>query len=584
MINTTKYIISVQQKSDDVFRDILLPMSNRKSLNKNKSNILPVYFYRYIGLNGTREEYDIELLQLDAQLSTLGNKYLRYISGIKRIESNDFLNKVIKTWSSFSGQPHNEFEKFIEVLKLEKVLPTTNIGVVDATLTKCLGEILNLFVEREENVNETILKNFTIKILVWIHEYVPKLFSDCNEENILSREFVNPKVLYYGAIKKHEVYFLIYLSRIGCDVLYINSLEDVELQNIDFKNEYSQSMYLLNRKQIGEFPKPKELKKPQPQTEIIKEIATNKTQPLIRKIERDFEDLAKLSDSIVMIKTYDNGGEFLGSGSGIIIDHSGLICTNLHVLKEGTYFEVIFEGMSEGLKYQTYTLVNSDPKRDLALISIKLKTKPIDISSKDEVRRGQRVVAIGSPLGLMNTFSDGIISGFRNIGTKDFIQTTAPISPGSSGGALLNMYGELIGITSAGYIDGQNINLAIPTKDLLVLLNQKWTILNREIINKHSIFQYHGKELIFDCFFRCGSLQNYKVTLYQCNTDSEFCKLFNDMDFRGVIESYYIEQFKNTIENYDIIGYDFEIGGGNHIFTYRYDRGILSNSKWLKLK
>jgi len=104
-------------------------MSNRKSLNKNKSNILPVYFYRYIGLNGTREEYDIELLQLDAQLSTLGNKYLRCISGIKRIESNDFLNKVIKIWSSFSGQPHKDFEKFIEVLKLEKVFYTKLLGL-----------------------------------------------------------------------------------------------------------------------------------------------------------------------------------------------------------------------------------------------------------------------------------------------------------------------------------------------------------------------------------------------------------------------------------------------------------------------
>jgi len=584
LIDITKYIISIQQKSEDVFRDILLPMSNRKGLNKNKSNIMPVYFYRYIGLNGTREEYDIELLQLDTQLSSIGNTYLRCISGIKRIESDELLNKGLKAWGNFSGQPHKDFEEFIEVLKSEKILPITNIGIVDTTMIKCLREILNLFVEREENVNDTILKNFTIKILVWIHEHVPKLFNDCSEENILSRDFINPKVMYYGAIKKHEVYFLIYLSRIGCDVLYINSFSDQEFQNVDFKNEYSKPIYLLNREQIAEFPKSKELKEQQRPVEVIAEITNNKTQRLNRKIEKDFEDLAKLSDSIVMIKTYNQVGEFLGSGSGIIIDDSGLICTNLHVLKEGTYFEVVFEGMSEGLKYQTYTLVNSDAKRDIALISIKLKTKPIDISSKDQVRRGQKVVAIGSPLGLMNTFSDGIISGFRNIGTNDFIQTTAPISPGSSGGALLNMYGELIGITSAGYIDGQNINLAIPTKDLQVLLNQKWTILNREIINKHSIFRYHGKGLIFDCFFRCNSLQNYKVTLYQCNTDSEFSKLFNDMNFRRVIESYYIEQLKNTIRNYDIIGYDFEIGGQNHIFTYRYDKGVISNSKWLKLK
>ena len=75
--------------------------------------------------------------------------------------------------------------------------------------------------------------------------------------------------------------------------------------------------------------------------------------------------------------------------------------------------------------------------------------------------RGQRVVAIGSPLGLFNSVSDGIISGFRAIEGVDMIQFTAPISNGSSGGAVLNMYGEVIGISTAGFDAGQNINLAV---------------------------------------------------------------------------------------------------------------------------
>ena len=75
--------------------------------------------------------------------------------------------------------------------------------------------------------------------------------------------------------------------------------------------------------------------------------------------------------------------------------------------------------------------------------------------------RGQRVVAIGSPLGLFNSVSDGIISGFRMIEDVEMIQFTAPISNGSSGGAVLNMYGEVIGISTAGFDNGQNINLAV---------------------------------------------------------------------------------------------------------------------------
>ena len=81
-------------------------------------------------------------------------------------------------------------------------------------------------------------------------------------------------------------------------------------------------------------------------------------------------------------------------------------------------------------------------------------------------------MAIGSPLGLMNTISDGIVAGFRNFKDEKFIQITAPISPGSSGGALLDRYGYLVGITSAGYLEGQNLNLAVPSSQLMLLINR----------------------------------------------------------------------------------------------------------------
>ena len=80
--------------------------------------------------------------------------------------------------------------------------------------------------------------------------------------------------------------------------------------------------------------------------------------------------------------------------------------------------------------------------------------------------RGQRVVAIGSPLGLFNSVSDGIISGFRNVNGVDMIQFTAPTSHGSSGGAVLNMYGEVIGMSTAGIDSGQNLNLAVKYEDI----------------------------------------------------------------------------------------------------------------------
>lgn len=99
---------------------------------------------------------------------------------------------------------------------------------------------------------------------------------------------------------------------------------------------------------------------------------------------------------------------------------------------------------------------------DLAIIRIQRQLTPLPVyNGSQKLARGQKVVAIGSPLGLFNTVSDGIISAFRSIDTVEMIQFTAPISHGSSGGALLNMYGEVIGISSGGFDDGQNINLAV---------------------------------------------------------------------------------------------------------------------------
>ena len=96
------------------------------------------------------------------------------------------------------------------------------------------------------------------------------------------------------------------------------------------------------------------------------------------------------------------------------------------------------------------------------MIRIQRKLVPLPIyKGKNKLVRGQKVVAIGSPLGLFNSVSDGIISGFRNIDNVDMIQFTAPTSHGSSGGAVLNMQGEVIGISTAGYDSGQNINLAM---------------------------------------------------------------------------------------------------------------------------
>jgi S1-C subfamily serine protease len=171
-----------------------------------------------------------------------------------------------------------------------------------------------------------------------------------------------------------------------------------------------------------------------------------------------------------MIKVYDDNLVNCGNGSGVVVDEFGTIVTNFHVIKGGSNFGIIFENNANEVIHARLNKINQN--YDLALLKIDRKTKPIPIKDKDNLNRGQQIVAIGSPLGLMNTISDGIVAGFRNFDDEKFIQITAPISPGSSGGALLDMFGYLVGITTAGYSEGQNLNLAVPSSEVLLILNR----------------------------------------------------------------------------------------------------------------
>ncbi len=178
------------------------------------------------------------------------------------------------------------------------------------------------------------------------------------------------------------------------------------------------------------------------------------------RVPLDYETLAGFSSSVVMIDVLDDYGEPQSSGSGVLIASGGIIITNFHVVERGNRYAVHLE--NNDAVFETDQLLKYHPDFDLALLRLSgCNGQPIPLYQGPHLVRGQSVFAIGSPLGLFNSVSDGIISGFRQIEHKKMIQFTAPTSPGSSGGALLDRYGNLIGIVTAGFRDAQNINLAV---------------------------------------------------------------------------------------------------------------------------
>ncbi len=170
-----------------------------------------------------------------------------------------------------------------------------------------------------------------------------------------------------------------------------------------------------------------------------------------------------------------------GVGSGFVISQDGYILTNNHVI-EGA--EQIRVKLANGEAYDA-KIVGRDPKTDLALVRIEgaKNLHPLTLGNSEEIKVGSWVVAIGSPFGLEQTVTQGIVSGKgRFIGSgpyDDFIQTDASINPGNSGGPLVNMKGEVVGINTAIYPAGQGIGFAIPidmAKSIVPQLEEKGSV------------------------------------------------------------------------------------------------------------
>lgn len=175
-------------------------------------------------------------------------------------------------------------------------------------------------------------------------------------------------------------------------------------------------------------------------------------------------------NSAVFIVHADDGKDQTWQGSGFFINPDGVAMTNLHVLA-GAYLDDVEMKDGLGRKYGLKEVLWYDEQLDAAIIQVATSGKTNYIPrSKREKHVGDKVYALGSPLGLSNTFSSGEISQFRprkSGGSYYRIQISAPIDHGSSGGALINEYGEAIGITSAGRDDsGANLNFAVDLDDV----------------------------------------------------------------------------------------------------------------------
>ncbi|MGD9276019.1 MAG: trypsin-like peptidase domain-containing protein [Candidatus Pacearchaeota archaeon] len=188
----------------------------------------------------------------------------------------------------------------------------------------------------------------------------------------------------------------------------------------------------------------------------------------INKLKASSDDFSGIVEdavhSVVTIRTD------VGQGTGFIISDNGYVVTNAHVLSGGSRVSAI----TYNQKTINADFIGYDSDFDIALLKISGSYSPLEIGDSDDVSVGQKVIAIGNPLGLQFSVSEGIVSAIHRPGINSieaYIQTDAALNPGNSGGPLINKNGEVIGINNFKVGDGESLGFALESNYIISAVN-----------------------------------------------------------------------------------------------------------------
>jgi len=223
--------------------------------------------------------------------------------------------------------------------------------------------------------------------------------------------------------------------------------------------------------------KPKALPAPPPSSESKADKASLYQSGPASLAERSVRELVnQLGEAVVQVRTPG------GLGSGFILGEEGYLITNFHVIEGETQISVEVyhqtNGQLERKAYKQIRIIAMNKFQDLALLKIDEKDAPkfakVPLGDSDTLGVGERVFAIGSPLGLERTVTEGIVSTkTRQLQGELYLQTTAQINPGNSGGPLFNLRGEVVGVTNMKLLFGEGLGFAIPVEAVKYFLKHR---------------------------------------------------------------------------------------------------------------
>ena len=200
--------------------------------------------------------------------------------------------------------------------------------------------------------------------------------------------------------------------------------------------------------------------------------ANHSLPPFAKKRETALDSIVAQMPAVMTIYIYNGQGKTIGQGSGFVISRDGICATNFHVLKDAYSADA---KLGDGRIFHLLAIHAYDAERDIAIFQLGRKTSkgierardlPYLTLSTEDAQIGERIATIGSPEGLSNSVADGLVSAIRGESGQKYLQISAPISPGSSGGPVFNLKGEVLAISSFQLVEGQNLNFAIPVGEI----------------------------------------------------------------------------------------------------------------------
>lgn len=270
-------------------------------------------------------------------------------------------------------------------------------------------------------------------------------------------------------------------------------------------------------------------------------------------------------------------------GSGFIIDSEGVVITNYHVIQSAKDINV---RLKDGTSYPASGVIYYDANQDACILKINANNLPtIPLGDSSNLQIGEKIYCIGNPLGLEYSFSDGLLSGVRDYQELKYLQFTAPVSPGNSGGPLINPQGEAIGIVTFLLVGGQNLNFALAINEIKPFISQYPKMTFQQFVENVSQADYYliqGNNYVFQGDY------NSAITSYQKALEIN-PRLVEAYNYIGLAYGYLgqnqeaiscfqkaIQINPNFVTPYNNIGYAYDSLG-------QYDQAIAYYQKALQL-